>query len=596
MSQFLRAPSCRAILVFLLAAGGAVSQTPPTQTPPATTPAPATPTQPPIDKNAPEMSTQEAPALFKARVNLVLVPVIVRDPKGATVGSFTKDNFQLFDRGKLQDITRFSVEKSGGKVIKEAQTVDTIPGEGAESAAPLDVPERFVAYLFDDIHIQFGDLVRARDAAGRQIASMAKTDRAAIYTTSGQNQLDFTDDQDKLHQTLLSLRTRSISNGFSGMQCPDISYYMADLIVNKNDSQSISVGVQEVIACNGGTMTPAQALPLVQSAAMRELNLGDQETRVTMSVLLDVVRRMSSMPGQRIVILASPGFLNPMEKPQETEILDKAIRANVLINSIDARGLWVDPMVDASNPGRAATTGFLLLKQQEDRMAASAQADILAEMAAGTGGSFYQNNNDLDAGFRQLATAPEFYYVLGFSPQNLKLDGAYHSLKVSLKTTPGVSMALQSRKGYYAPKKLSTADETAKEEIEDAVFSREELTELPVELHTQFFKSSDKEASITVLCRMDPRHIQFRKADGRNSNIVTVVSAVFDRNGNFVSGNQKTVDLKLKDETLAKLAAAGTMSLKTTFSVPPATYMVRLVVRDSEGQLMSALSSAVAIQ
>ena len=71
---------------------------------------------------------------------------------------------------------------------------------------------------------------------------------------------------------------------------------------------------------------------------------------------------------------------------------------------------------------------------------------------------------------------------------------------------------------------------------------------------------------------------------------------MFDRNGNFLSAIQKTVDLKLKDETLAKLTATGVMSVKTNFSVPPGTYMVRLVVRDSEGQLMSALNGAVAIQ
>ena len=119
---------------------------------------------------------------------------------------------------------------------------------------------------------------------------------------------------------------------------------------------------------------------------------------------------------------------------------------------------------------------------------------------------------------------------------------------------------MQARKGYYAPKKASNAEETAKEEIEEALFSREELSELPVELHTQFFKASDKDATIAVVCRMDPKHIQFRKADGRNNNMLTIVSGVFDRNGNFISGIQKTVDMKMKDETLAKLLTAGVMT------------------------------------
>jgi hypothetical protein len=94
---------------------------------------------------------------------------------------------------------------------------------------------------------------------------------------------------------------------------------------------------------------------------------------------------------------------------------------------------------------------------------------------------------------------------------------------------------------------------------------------------------------------MDPRHIQFKKLDGRNDNVLTIVSGVFDRNGNFISGIRKTLEMKFKDETLAKLMNTG-LAIKTNFSVPPGTYMIRLVVRDSEGQLMSALNGAVAIQ
>jgi hypothetical protein len=253
-------------------------------------------------------------------------------------------------------------------------------------------------------------------------------------------------------------------------------------------------------------------------------------------------------------------------------------------------------MVDASQGSRASSPAFLNAKQQYDRMSASAQADVLSVMAYGTGGSFFQNSNDLDQGIRELAGAPEFHYLLAFAPQNLKLDGSFHALKVTVKTMPPVAFNIQARKGYYAPRKSSNAEENAKEEIEDAVFSREEMSDLPVELHTQFFKNGDKDATLSVLCRMDPKHIQFKKADGRNINVLTVVSAVFDRNGNFMSGIQKTVNLQMKDESLAKVVAAGVMTLKTNFTVPVGSYMVRLVVRDSEGQLMSALNGAVAIQ
>jgi VWFA-related protein len=444
------------------------------------------------------------------------------------------------------------------------------------------------------MHLSFEDLVHSRDAAGRQLAKLAKTDRVAIYTTSGQNQVEFTDDIAKLHADLLLIRNRSISKPAGMPQCPDISYYMADRIINYDDSQALSLAIQEATICLG---VPAQAVTSdeIRSLAQPVLATGLQETHVTLTVLKDVVRRMSAMPGQRIVILISPGFFSPTEyQSDRSDILDRAIRANVVINSLNARGLWVDQMFEASQQA-ASTPAFLALKRQYDHQTALAESDLLAEMADGTGGSLFENNNDLDQGMRELGGAPEYHYVIAFAPQNLKLDGSFHGLKVTVKTTPPVSLNIKARKGYYAPKKASTAEETARGEIEASVFSRDELSELPVELHTQFYKSSEKDATISVVCRMDTRHIQFKKAGGRNSNSLTVVSAVFDRNGNFISGIVKTLDFNIKDETLAKMMTTGVMTVKTNFSVPPGSYMIRLVVRDSEGQLMSGLNGAVTI-
>jgi VWFA-related protein len=583
--RYLRLPIVCAI------AAAALSQTqPPAGTAQTTTP-PAAPAQtaPPIAANAPEMTTKEAPAIFKTRVDMVSVPVVVRDPKGKAIGTLTKENFFVFDRGKPQEIVRFTIEKAGDLTAKAAKTSDAEPLEGARMP---DIPERFLAYLFDDTHLQVGDLARARDAAGRQIGKMAKTDRAAIYTTSGQTQQEFTDDVDKLQATLALLRPRSMSN--TGVaECPDISYYMADQMINKNNPQAISLATAEATACLG---SPQGAAQMAQAAAQHVLAVGEQESHVSLTVFQNVIRRMAALPGQRMIILVSPGFLVPDDYAQEKgDILDKAIKASVTINAMDARGLWTDPTFDVSQR-ETMTTQFQTLKSMYDRESASAQADVLSEMAYGTAGSFFQNNNDLDEGLRQLAGAPEFIYLLGFAPQNLKLDGSFHSIKVSVKTMPQMSWNVQARKGYYAPKKLATAEETAKEEIEEAIFSRDELSDFPAELHTQFFKASDQDATVSVICRMDPKRIQFRKADGRNNNIITVLSALFDRDGNMVSAIRKTIDLKMKDETLAKLVAAGNMTIKTNFSVKPGSYMVRLIVRDSEGQLMSALNGAAVIQ
>jgi hypothetical protein len=138
------------------------------------------------------------------------------------------------------------------------------------------------------------------------------------------------------------------------------------------------------------------------------------------------------------------------------------------------------------------------------------------------------------------------------------------------------------------------AAEDAKRDIEEALFSRDEWRDIPVELHTQFFKSSDSSAKLSVLARIDVRQLRFRKADGRNSDILTVASGLFDRNGNYVSAIEKTVDMHLKDETLASRLNSGII-VKSGFDVAPGSYFVRVVVRDAEGQKMAALNGAVDI-
>jgi hypothetical protein len=181
--------------------------------------------------------------------------------------------------------------------------------------------------------------------------------------------------------------------------------------------------------------------------------------------------------------------------------------------------------------------------------------------------------------------------VLGFSPQNLKYDGSFHPLRVVVASR---GLTLQARRGYYAPKNASDPTGDAHEEIRMALFSRDEQSEIPMELQTQFFKPTEKAAKLSVLAKIDLKHLRFKKVDGRNNNTLAVVSAVFNLNGILVSALQRDVELHFKDETFEMRIANG-FELKTTFDVAPGTYLVRLVVRDSEGQTLSARNRLVDI-
>jgi hypothetical protein len=292
------------------------------------------------------------------------------------------------------------------------------------------------------------------------------------------------------------------------------------------------------------------------------------------------------------VILVSPGFFLTSEMHiEEGDLLDRAIRANVTLNSLDVRGVYtIIPGGDASQPGRASISATNLMMLME-KNAMSADSDILAELADATGGQFFHNDNGLFEGFRQLVTQPEYIYILGFSPQNLRLDGSRHGLKVTIKNQKGLE--LQARNAYYAPLHAVNSEEQAKQEISEAVFSRDEIQELPVDLSLQYARAGETAVKINVLAKVNLKLLRFRKLDDRNLNTLTVVASAFDRNGNFVTGIQRIIDLRLRDQTLETLTSG--ITVKTTLDVTPGSYLVRLVVRDSEGQNMSARNGVVEI-
>jgi VWFA-related protein len=537
-------------------------------------------------KNEPEVSSHDTPTTFSARTNLVMVPVVVRDRAGKTVSTLRQEDFTLFDKGKPQIISKFSVEKAGGSAIQLPLPSDA-GGDGKPATPLVPLATRSVAYLFDDVNTTFADLAMVRDAARKQIKeTLQPSDRIAIFTTSGQNMLDFGDDRQAIENTLLQLRPQAKNREMS--PCPNISYYLADLIANKNDTMALSTAAQDALKCLPGNPPLSEAEQVARSRAYQVLAEGDYGTRLALSVLKATVRRLSAMPGQRILALVSSGFLVlDTYRSDETDIVDHAIRANVTINTLDARGLPGIPGFDMSQSRGPSPAGMRYLQES-----ALAEGEVLGELADATGGTWFHNRNDLTQGFLMLATAPEYTYVLGFSPQNLRYNGSYHGLKVTLKTPAGFS--LQARRGYYAPKHQADPAEQAKEEIREALFSREEMRAIPLSLQTQFFKPNDVSAKLSVLAHLDLKAIQFRKTEGRNRNTLTVVSAIFDRNGNMIDATQKRIEMFLRDETFAAHLARG-VTVKTSFDVTPGNYVIRLVVRDSEGQTMTAQNGIVQI-
>ncbi len=204
---------------------------------------------------------------------------------------------------------------------------------------------------------------------------------------------------------------------------------------------------------------------IAHAAATRALAIGDEDARTSLLLIEAVVSAMAKLPGQRTLILVSPGFLSPSQEAMsfKSELLDRAAGSNVVISALDARGLY-SGSADASL-GTNATMGDTFGQTSGDRLAAMESSEnVMAELANGTGGTFFHNNNDLESGLKSLAAAPEYLYLLQVSLKDVKSTGTYHRLQVKVDQH---DLAVQARRGYFAPKPTNGRQPRARAEDQE---------------------------------------------------------------------------------------------------------------------------------
>ncbi len=533
----------------------------------------------------------QQPNAIRVRTNVVQVPVVVRDSTGKALAGLKKSDFELYDNGHQVEIASFTVENSAPAPTRPAAPTQIVNSTEPTPAPPAPVAPptpRYITFFFDDTSMRVFDVVFAREAAEKFVkTSLRPGDKIGIFTTSTTVSLDFTDNVPKLLETLGQLRTHRRKADNLSAKCPWITPYQAYLITLYYNEHSDALD----LALYGNGCGDVHD---IISGSQTTVGLAEQFAQETLGVINDVIQYLSRMPGHRMLVLASSGFFTQTLGANQDKVIDEALKANVVINSLDAKGLVAEiPNYDedTGQPIRIKDKWQALFDQFKTANR-EVMNDPLAILAEGTGGKFFHNRNDLDVGLRDMASAPDVSYILTFSPADLKANGSAHSLKVKLANSHG--MTIQARRGYVAPTPNGTESERKQRKLDSAVLSADNSESMPAQLTTETGTSGVGEPTLKVAVHVDVTKLPFQTEGDRKVERLIFVTALFDYQNHFLAGTQGIMDLRLKKETLATVSAQG-LDAKLSLQVPPGNYRLREVVQETGDGRITTISRPVEI-
>src|ERR1017187_9098032 len=385
---------------------------------------------------------------------LVQLEVVVRDQRGRSVGGLKQGDFEILDEGTPRAMAAFSVETPEpwpAAELAAAPRSNTASASSQPATRPPAAPLRSTLLFFDDLHAGSAELHRTQLAAQHFLKDgLGPGARTAVYAASQGLVLNFTDDLDALTAAIQKLRPHPRISENGVQSCPRITPYQAYLIENNLDYSAFNAALQEMQHCvmtdpnerpdRRPTATDPNAVA-VRAQASATWEQVRRDSLNSFDAVDKALAMLAGAPGTRVLLMVSTGFLSGMLEADLDTAIDRAIHAGIVINALDAKGLW------AQAPGRPfgeeahTNAGFpletFIFETSTNLSRNEAMNAVMAEFASGTGGLFFHNSNDLVGGFSQLAAVPETTHLLAFRPDTEGAAGKYHKIKVRLAEGKG---------------------------------------------------------------------------------------------------------------------------------------------------------------
>src|SRR5688572_27355712 len=549
------------------------------------------------------VSAQQQPApsaTFQIQVDFVDIDAVVTDERGNFVGDLTKDDFELLDDGKPQEISAFSLVDIPVPAV----------GAGPRAAAPVvsdvktnaePISGRLYVIVLDDLNVApLRTKVVVNGARELIERHFGPNDMAAITYTSGRTDgaQEFTSDRAALLAAIDKFQGRKLRSTVLEKADQYFQQHLKELEINRPDPDDPNSGPAQ----SGTVRGPIGYSDITTDPDDFERGHRAQQVLRALKQLAEV---MGGIRGRRkAIVMFSEGIDYPIYdifgSPSATTVqmatrdaIAAAARANVSFFAVDPRGLvGMTSEAIELNAAADAHLGFDAKGLLADMYLSQ---DSLRTLADETGGYAAVNSNNVTNALNRIVRLNSTYYVLGYYPKDARHDGRFHKIEVRAKR-PGLRVS--ARKGYVSQRAVS-ADERLRLERErergrgraGAAQTSNELREilnqplqrngLTLTVHTAPFKGAARQASVAVAIEVDAARLHFSEqpdktfADGLELSLFAL-----DERGRQQGGSFYQFNLALRPDTYERVRGS-IVRMNPRIALPPGRYQLRVGVRET---------------
>ncbi len=528
---------------------------------------------------------------FKLPVDVIVVSAVVTDKEGNPVTDLTQRDFKVFEDGKQQAIQTFFLESYAP--IQSGSAAQANPVSSVSEAAESNPPRpHMISMIIDDVLSTPDDhFLGVTKAIAKFVETdMRPEDQIEILSGSGRVRYPFSNDKRVLLEETGALlgSLNSYARGAARSGASKLTDLQAK---NASDSATPdSTAVQETLRNLPVNPNDPSASEMDAQMVLADARQQNEENNYRSSSLFDVLRQhirsLKHFDAAKDVVFFSAGFVadDDMVRHKLQEVVDQALQTGVVLNTVDARGLF--------NPYFVAPEKQFVSAQQPSSIVddAYAKATPLSVLADETGGIFYHNNNDLYGGLQKLSI-PKAVYYLTYTIAPHKPDDRYHHIKLEV-LRPGLKLTY--RNGYFTPKEELTFQRRIREDILEAMQTPGNLNEIPIDLGYNCDQEDDFRYNVSFLAKVDIRRLHFLNEDSRHRNLINLVVVVSDENGHYIDGLEKSIDFRLSDASYADLLSEG-LTTKVTFKLTFGRYKIKSVVREGIQGRMGSLTKMIEV-